>query len=111
MDDTLKSSGGVNIGGVALGGIDVQYARGDLYPGVETFMLQLSLDNRKDAATAPPKIAVLTARAEEFKAALELKESSSLAQAFLKAGQAEGIAQWGVGPVLYGSVGKCRVRV
>ena len=109
VDDTLKSSGGVNIGGVALGGIDVQYARGDLYPGVESFMLQLSLDNRKDQTLTPPKIAILTARAEEFKAALELKESSSLAQAFLKAGRAEGIEKWGVGPVLYGSVGKCIV--
>ena len=89
-----------------MGGIDVQYDRGDIYPGVEQFMLQLSLDNRRDATASPPKIAILTARAEEFKAALELKESSSLAQAFIKAGQAEGIDGWGVGPVLYGSVGK-----
>ena len=108
VDDTLKSSGGVNIGGVALGGIDVQYARGVMYPGVEEFMLQLSLDNRKDQTTPPPKIAILTARAEEFKAALELKESSSLAQAFRKAGEAEGVENWGVGPVLYGSVGRYR---
>ena len=110
VDDTLKSSGGVNIGGVALGGIDVQYARGVMYPGVEEFMLQISLCNRKDTTAAPPKIAILTARAEEFKAALELKESSSLAQAFLKAGQAEGVDQWGLGPVLYGSVAEWIVQ-
>ena len=28
VDDTLKSSGGVSVAGVALGGIDTQYARG-----------------------------------------------------------------------------------
>lgn len=39
VDDTLKSSGGVNVAGVALGGIDVQYERGDFYPGVAEFML------------------------------------------------------------------------
>lgn len=104
VDDTLKSSGGVNIGGVALGGIDVQYQRGVMYPGVEEFMLQISLCTRKDPTAPPPKVAILTARAEEFKAALELKESSSLAQAFRKAGEAEGVEQWGLGPVLYGSV-------
>lgn len=32
IDDTLKSSGGLEIGGVSLGGIDVQYNRGDFYP-------------------------------------------------------------------------------
>jgi protein-S-isoprenylcysteine O-methyltransferase Ste14 len=111
VDDTLKSSGGVNIGGVALGGIDVQYTRGTMYPGVEMFMLQLSLCNRQDPInTPPPLIAILTARAEEFKAALELKESSSLAQAFQKAGQAEGIDNWGLGPVLYGSVAEWIVQ-
>lgn len=30
IDDTLKSSGGVTVAGVALGGIDVQYTRGDV---------------------------------------------------------------------------------
>lgn len=65
---------------------------------------------RKDPNAPPPKIAILTARAEEFKAALQLKESSALAQAFLKAGQAEGIEQWGLGPVLYGSVAEWIVQ-
>ena len=40
VDDTLKSSGGVNVGGVSLGGIDVQYERGDFYPGVGEFMVR-----------------------------------------------------------------------
>ena len=110
VDDTLKSSGGVNIGGVALGGIDVQYARGVMYPGVEEFMLQISLCTRKNPTSPPPKIAILTARAEEFKAALELKESSSLAKAFRQAGEAEGIPKWGLGPVLYGSVAEWIVQ-
>jgi|NOAtaT_6_FD_contig_51_5973224_length_1245_multi_1_in_0_out_0_2 hypothetical protein len=33
VDDTIKSSGGVKIGDVALGGIDTQYERGEFYPG------------------------------------------------------------------------------
>jgi hypothetical protein len=110
VDDTLKSSGGVNIAGVALGGIDVQYPRGEMYPGVEEFMLQLSLSTRQDLTTPPPKVAILTARAEEFKLALELKESSSLARAFRQAGEAEGVQGWGLGPVLYGSVAEWIVQ-
>jgi hypothetical protein len=78
IDDTLKSSGGVKIGGVALGGIDVQYSRGEFYPGVFQFMWELSLysvklnqrycDDREKSddgsflsKLAPPKVAVLTA--------------------------------------------------
>ena len=108
VDDTLKSSGGVNVAGVALGGIDVQYERGDLYPGVAMCMLQLSLGHR--AADTPPKIAILTARAEEFKAALELKETSALAVAFRNAGRTQGLPHWGLGPVLYGSVAEWIVQ-
>jgi hypothetical protein len=101
VDDTLKSSGGVNIGGVALGGIDVQYARGEVYPGVAEFYLHLSLH---PVANVAPKVAILTARAEEFKSFLELKESSKVAQALAKAGRKANVSDWGLGPVLYGSV-------
>eukprot|EP00560_Eucampia_antarctica_P009503 CAMPEP_0197829318 /NCGR_PEP_ID=MMETSP1437-20131217/5754_1 /TAXON_ID=49252 ORGANISM="Eucampia antarctica, Strain CCMP1452" /NCGR_SAMPLE_ID=MMETSP1437 /ASSEMBLY_ACC=CAM_ASM_001096 /LENGTH=287 /DNA_ID=CAMNT_0043430903 /DNA_START=162 /DNA_END=1023 /DNA_ORIENTATION=- len=115
VDDTLKSSGGVKIGDIALGGIDVQYERGDMYPGVFQFMLELSLPSvvtlqekqeEEEAAPKlyPPKVAVLTARAEEFKIALELKENSKLAVAFRKTGEKMGYDNWGLGPVLYGSV-------
>jgi hypothetical protein len=107
VDDTLKSSGGVKIGDIALGGIDVQYERGEFYPGVFQFMLEMSLSSlppQKDGKLYPPKVAILTARAEEFKAALELKEDSSLGKAFQKAGNDMGIPKWGLGPVLYGSV-------
>mmetsp|Transcript_13414 Transcript_13414/g.33780 ORF Transcript_13414/g.33780 Transcript_13414/m.33780 type:complete len:309 (-) Transcript_13414:35-961(-) len=103
VDDTLKSSGGVSVGGVALGGIDVQYDRGDFYPGVGEFMLALSQYGLMEEAN-PAKIAILTARAEEFKAALEIKEGSKLAVALRSAGEKAGIDGWGVGPVLYGSV-------
>jgi len=113
VDDTLKSSGGVKIGDIALGGIDVQYERGDFYPGVFQFMLELSLPHTQSSheeeeevpmMLPPPKVAVLTARAEEFKLALELKENSKLAKAFRTTGQTMGYENWGLGPVLYGSV-------
>jgi hypothetical protein len=97
VDDTLKSSGGVNVGGVALGGIDVQYDRGDFYPGVAEFMLQLSLYKLpQQDSNYPAKIAILTARAEEFKAALEIKDGSKLAIALRSAGEKAGIEGWGV---------------
>ncbi len=102
VDDTLKSSGGLKIGDVALGGIDVQYDRGDFYPGVFQFMLEVSRSTGDRAM--PPKVAILTARAEEFKVALELKDDSKLAVAFRETGEAEGVQNWGLGPVLYGSV-------
>ncbi len=85
IDDTLKSSGGVTIAGVSLGGIDVQYARGDFYPGVFQFMYELSLypvlvnqrcyeeylfesgldagmEGAMEAPLVPPKVAVLTGK-------------------------------------------------
>ena len=111
VDDTLKSSGGVNVAGVALGGIDVQYERGDFYPGVAQFMLELSLrKSDHTVTTTPPKVAILTARAEEFKVALELKETSKLAISFREAGEEMDVANWGLGPVLYGSVAEWIVQ-
>ena len=105
VDDTLKSSGGVNVGGVALGGIDVQYPRGEFYPGVAQFMLEISRYGIANLDMAvPPKVAIVTARAEEFKVALEIKENSKLAVAMRTAGEKAGVSNWGVGPVLYGSV-------
>jgi len=97
VDDTLKSSGGIKAAGVPLGGIDTQYERGDFYPGVFEFMFQLSMFPLKEG-DLPAKVAVLTARAEEFKAALELKDSSKLAVAFKKTGGNGGIRNWGLGP-------------
>ncbi len=82
IDDTLKSSGGLEIGGVSLGGIDVQYDRGDFYPGVFQFMWELSLhtirlnqrhydeykveggggNSVSELRLSPPKVAVLTGK-------------------------------------------------
>lgn len=95
VDDTLKSSGGVQVAGVYLGGVDVQYKRGAYYPGVAEFLLYLGKKQTK--------LAILTARAEEFKALLELKPDSPLALALKKAGETAGVPGWGIGPVLYGS--------
>lgn len=113
VDDTLKSSGGVNVAGVALGGIDIQYPRGEFYPGVAEFMLHVSLGatpSLQQPIKSPPKVAILTARAEEFKLALELKSNSALAQAFTRAGNQAGVTGWGLGPVLYGSVAEWIVQ-
>jgi hypothetical protein len=124
VDDTLKSSGGINVAGVALGGIDVQYQRGDFYPGVAEFILGVSLGVPTSSSVATTaatpafsstvpevaNVAILTARAEEFKLALELKEDSPLAVAFRVAGESIGVSNWGLGPVLYGSVAEWIVQ-
>ena len=115
VDDTLKSSGGVQVAGVALGGIDTQYSRGEVYPGVAEFMLYCSLgagydensnhnnnnnnpkqqqQQQQTITPAPAKVAILTARAEEFKLALKLQSSSPLAMAFRRAGEAAGVPDW-----------------
>ena len=63
IDDTIKSSGGVNIGGIALGGVDISYERNSFYPGVFQFGLELASHTAKPR-DPPNKMAVLTARAE-----------------------------------------------
>ena len=63
IDDTIKSSGGVNIGGIALGGVDTSYERNSFYPGVFQFGLELASHTAKPR-DPPNKMAVLTARAE-----------------------------------------------
>lgn len=110
IDDTVKSSGGVNIFGIALGGIDTQFKRGEFYPGVFQFLLELSKGItsgvvKKSGSTLPPeKVAVLTARAREFKFALALKPKDKLCTAFREVGKKNGVTNWGIGPVYYGSV-------
>jgi len=104
IDDTVKSSGGVNIFGIALGGIDVQFKRGEFYPGVFQFVLELSKGMNIAKNHVPEKVAVLTARAKEFKFALALKPKDKLCSAFREAGERNGVRNWGIGPVYYGSV-------
>ena len=63
IDDTIKSSGGVAIAGIALGGVDTSYTRNSFYPGVFQFGLELAAHTAKPR-DPPNKMAVLTARAE-----------------------------------------------
>lgn len=106
IDDTVKSSGGKTLFGIPLGGIDKQYRRGEFYPGVFQFILELS---RHGAAAAkglymvPETVGVLTARAKEFKFALELKQEGKLCRKFRDCGVKNGFHNWGVGSVYYGS--------
>lgn len=103
-----KSSGGVALAGIPLGGVDTSFERGAPYPGVFQFAAELSLQSTK----APENVAVLTARAREFRFALELKQTDKICVGFRRAGEASGVAEWGVGPVLYGSVAEwvCQER-
>jgi len=104
IDDTVVSSGGLNIFGIHLGGVDNQYKRGTFYPGVIQFGLELSSATAKSAQSIPAKMAVLTARAKEFKFALALKPTGKLCSAFRKRGEENGVEDWGIGDVYYGSV-------
>jgi len=108
IDDTVKSSGGIRLlGFITLGGIDNQYKRGQFYPGVMQFGLELSKTGKsrnKEEAVIPSKITVLTARAKELKFAMALKPSSKVCSAYRKLGDVNGVHDWGIGDVYYGSV-------
>ena len=82
--------------------IDTHFKRGDFYPGVSQFVLELSVANRN--TKNPPKVAVLTARAREFLFALALKPADKLCTAFRRIGLQNGLSDWGIGEVYYGSV-------
>jgi hypothetical protein len=103
LDDTIKSSGGKNVFGIYLGGIDNQFKRGTFYPGAFQFAWELSKHN-KVRTSLMPKVAVLTARAREFKFVLAIKPKSKVAEAFRRVGDSMGTPEWGLGDVLYGSV-------
>ena len=111
IDDTIKSSGGVAIADVALGGVDTSYSRGAFYPGVFCFAAEVA-SHAAARGEQPADVAVLTARAREFKALLEIKQTDKLCVGFRRAGEACGREDWGVGPVLYGSVAEwiCQER-
>ena len=108
IDDTVKSSGGKTLFGIPLGGIDKRYRRGEFYPGVFQFILELSLHGVTTARAGlkekiPETVGVLTARAKEFKFALELKQDGKLCRKFRDCGVKNGFRNWGVGSVYYGS--------
>jgi hypothetical protein len=120
IDDTVVSSGGLKLFGIKLGGIDNRYRRGQVYPGVIQFALELCRSGNESSLTqkddshildqsvsnkdSPDKVAVLTARANEFKFALALKASGKLCKAYNAVGQSNGLHDWGIGDVYYGSV-------
>ena len=64
IDDTIKSSGGVALAGIPLGGVDISYERGSIYPGAFHFAAALSAQS---ILGPPAPVAVLTARAEEVR--------------------------------------------
>ena len=101
IDDTVKSSGGVRLLGIPLGGIDTQFKRGTFYPGAFQFAFEVSSAVKR---SIPENVAVLTARAREFKFALALKQGDKLCSAFRAVGQRNGAEEWGIGDVYYGSV-------
>ena len=101
VDDTVKSSGNLRLLNIPLGGIDGQYARGAFYPAVDDFVAELALAH----GGAPEPVAVLTARAKEFKFALALDADDAVVKRFADCGRRKGMAGWGVAydRVLYGS--------
>ncbi|KAG5179085.1 hypothetical protein JKP88DRAFT_270434 [Tribonema minus] len=104
IDDTVKSSGNLRLAGlIPLGGIDAQYERGQFYPGVFQFALELAAHGTPQGLLPLP-VAVLTARAKEFLFALELKTEHPVSIAYRQCGTDNGFDGWGLGPVLYGSV-------
>jgi len=103
VDDTIKSSGNLRCLGIPLGGVDAQYKRNTFYPGVMQFAIEIARGGN-DKIRDIPRLAVLTARAREFKFALELSNSSVINRNYHLAGQANGLTDWGIGRVLYGSV-------
>mmetsp|Transcript_14596 Transcript_14596/g.19456 ORF Transcript_14596/g.19456 Transcript_14596/m.19456 type:complete len:416 (-) Transcript_14596:37-1284(-) len=101
IDDTIKSSGNVRLGDIALGGIDGQYSRGAIYPGVFDFVRELAQSHGGKAEPA----AVLTARAREFKFALELDDDDHIVRGFKRCARRNAISDWGIDSsrVMYGS--------
>ncbi len=76
--------------------LQIQYDRGLFYPGVFQFAFELS-SYRK--SIAPPKLAVLTARAKEFKFALAIHSRDPLSSGYQRVGKKNGFDDWGIGNV------------
>jgi len=116
VDDTLKSSGGVKFGEIALGGVDTQYARDIIYPGAMQFIFELSKHGAGIGGGSGRRgsglmnFGVLTARAEELKFALEIKYDNPLAVRARSVGKKSGEEGWGMGPVMYGSIAEWIVQ-
>lgn len=79
-----------------------QFRRGEFYPGAFQFAFELSSRLKK---AVPENVAVLTARAKEFKFALALKQGDKICSAYRAIGALNGFGEWGIGldDVYYGS--------
>lgn len=118
VDDTIVSSGGLKLFGIKLGGVDNRYKRGQFYPGVVQFALELSKSGHSSSSPSaaasinvteihhrlPSKVAVLTARPRELQFALALRPSHKLNKRYSSFGETSGFPGWGIGDVYYGSV-------
>ena len=66
-------------------------------------MFELSAATSKVKDGSINLVSVLTARAREFKFALALKPTDKICSGFRKAGERNGVKNWGIGDVYYGS--------
>ncbi|EAN31282.2 hypothetical protein TpMuguga_03g00537 [Theileria parva strain Muguga] len=91
IDDTVKSSGGIKLFNVPLGGVDTQYGRGELYPGCFQFILELSMHkmgkNRK-----PLLLSVLTTRIPQ----VPITVDSALNRRLMHVAEKRGVLNWGI---------------
>jgi len=91
LDDTLKCS----LGGVA--GMDTNCDHhGEIYPGALNFALELGRGPREGEIAAPPKAVPLSARPEELRFLLGIKDSDPLNIAFQKVASSENASAWGL---------------
>jgi hypothetical protein len=72
--------------------LQTQFRRGEFYPGAFQFAFELSSIGKK---TIPENVAVLTARAKEFKFALALKPGDKICSAYNAVGKSNGFGEWG----------------
>jgi len=101
VDDTMECSGGFPGGADSIClGTEV----GEMYPGVAQFQLALARGPRD--ATSIRKVAPLSARAEELRLFLAMRENSTEDIAYRTAAEAVGIQGWGldVDNAMYGSL-------
>ncbi|XP_955233.1 uncharacterized protein TA05105 [Theileria annulata] len=91
IDDTVKSSGGIRLFNVPLGGVDTQYGRGELYPGCFQFILELAMHkmgkNRK-----PLLLSVLTTRIPQ----VPITVDSALNMRLRHVAEKRGVLNWGI---------------
>ncbi|GAW81477.1 hypothetical protein, conserved [Plasmodium gonderi] len=91
IDDTIRSSGGYKFFNYALGGVDAQYQRGEMYPGSFQFIFELAM-NKLSTESKPLLLSVLTARIPQ----VPITEDSVLNKKFNEVALRRGIKSWGI---------------